>query len=107
MDYDIKKGCYKNVEGDALAQLMKDVFGNSKMVGDKCVSSYGILESIEVTVVSKETLDITTKNRTGDMTDEEIIDTKRKLNDFAFRATGFDAKARMNRAKKKAKDGTL
>jgi len=107
MDYDIKKGWFKNVEGDALAQLMKEVFGNVKVVGDKCVSSYGVLEVIEVTVLGKDKLDITTKNRDGPMTDDEILDSKRKLNTFAEKATGFDAKARMKRAQKKAKEGTL
>ena len=104
MDYDIKKGWFKNVEGDALAQLMKEVFGNVKVVGDKCVSSYGVLEVIEVTVLGKDKLDITTKNRDGPMTDDEILDSKRKLNTFAEKATGFDAKARMKRAQKKAKE---
>ena len=107
MDYDIKKGWYKNVEGDALAHLMEEVFGNVKKDGDKCVSSYGVLEVIEVTVISKDKMDITTKNRPGTMTDDEILDSKRKLNIFAEKATGFDAKARMKRAQKQAKDGTL
>jgi len=107
LDYDIKKGWFKNIEGDALAHMMEEVFGNVKKDGEKCISSYGVLDTIEVTVVSKEKLDIVTKNRAGPMTDDEIIDSKRKLNDFAFKATGFDAKARMKRAQKKAKEGTL
>ena len=107
MDYDIKKGWFKNIEGDALAQLMNDVFGNVKKDGDKLVSSYGVLEVIEVTVLGKDKLDITTKNRAGPMTDDQILDSKRKLNTFAEKATGFDAKARMKRAQKKAKEGTL
>ena len=107
MDYDIKKGWFKNIEGDALAQLMNDVFGNVKMDGDKLISSYGVLEVIEVTVLGKDKLDIVTKNRDGPMTDDQILDSKRKLNVFAEKATGFDAKARMKRAQKKAKEGTL
>ncbi|AMK13349.1 hypothetical protein AUP07_0293 [methanogenic archaeon mixed culture ISO4-G1] len=107
MDYDIKKGWFKNIEGDLLAQLMGEVFGNVKREGDKCISSYGVLDVIEVTVLSKDKLDITTKNREGPMTDEQILDSKRKLNIFAEKATGFDAKARMKRAQKKAKEGTL
>ena len=107
MDFDIKKGCYKNVEGDNLLNLMKEVFGDAKKEGDVCVSSYGIMTRIEVKVVSKERLDIVTANRTGAMTDDEILESKRKLNEFAFKATGFDAKARMKRAQKKAKEGKL
>ncbi len=52
-------------------------------------------------------MDIATESRKGPMTDEEILDSKRKLNEFAEKATGFDAKARMKRAQKKAKEGTL
>ena len=107
MDFDIKKGCYKNVEGEALPSLMKEVFGDVKKEGDAYVSAYGIMTRIEVRVVSKERLDIVTVNRSGPMTDEEIIESKRKLNEFAFKATGFDAKARMKRAQKKAKEGKL
>ena len=107
MDFDIKKGCYKNVEGEALPNLMKEVFGDVKKEGDAYVSAYGIMTRIEVKVISKEQLDIVTVNRDGPMTDEEILDSKRKLNEFAFKATGFDAKARMKRAQKKAKEGKL
>jgi len=107
MDFDIKRGCYSNVEGENLPKLMKEVFGDVKKEGDVYVSAYGIMTRIEVKVVSKERLDIVTVNRTGAMTDEEILESKRKLNEFAFKATGFDAKARMKRAQKKAKEGKL
>jgi len=109
MDYDIKKGWFKNIEGDALAHMMEDIFGNVKKDGDKYVSSYGVMESIEVTVISKDKMDITTRNvpDADKHSDDDILDSKRKLNIFAEKATGFDAKARMKRAQKKAKEGTL
>jgi hypothetical protein len=107
MDYDIKKGWFKKIDGDALGLMMGKTFGNIKKEGDVYVSSYGVLEEIRVTILSKDKLDITTKNRDGPMTDEEILDSKRKLNAFTEQATGFDAKARMKRAQKKAKEGTL
>ena len=109
MDYDIKKGWFKNIEGDALAQLMESIFGNVRKDGGRLISSYGVMEAIEVTVISKDRLDITTKNVSdaAKFSDDEILDSKRKLNEFAEKATGFDAKARMKRAQKKAKEGTL
>jgi hypothetical protein len=109
MDYDIKKGWYKNIEGDGLAHLMEEVFGNVKKKGDGYESSYGVMESIVVTVLGKDKLDITTKNVADaeKRSDDEILDSKRKLNIFAEKATGFDAKARMKRAQKKAKEGSL
>ena len=107
MDYDIKRGWYKKIEGDLLAHMMEDIFGNVKAEGDKLVSSFGVLERIEVTVIDKTKMDITTVNRTGDMEDQEILDTKRALNKFAEAATGFDVKARKKRAQDKAKKGLL
>ena len=107
MDYDIKKGWYKNIEGDLLAQLMQDVFGNVVAEGETLVSTYGVLERIEVKVLAKDKMEIVTVNKPGTATDDEILDSKRKLNAFAEKATGFDAKARMKRAQKKAKEGKL
>ncbi|MBO5547166.1 MAG: DUF5611 family protein, partial [Candidatus Methanomethylophilaceae archaeon] len=57
----------------------------------------------------KDKMDITVTNVADakGRSDDEIMDSKRKLNIFAEKATGFDAKARMKRAQKKAKEGTL
>ncbi len=108
MEYDIKKGWFKNIEGDLLGKMMEEVFGNVGLEGNVLVSSYGVLDRIEVRVLAKDKLDITTTNKTGcELDDEAILDSKRRLNDFAFKATGFDAKARMKRAQKKAKEGKL
>ena len=107
MDYDIKKGWYKNIEGDLLAQLMQEVFGNVVSEGDVLVSTYGVLDRIEVKVISKDKMEIVTVNKPGSATDDDILDSKRRLNVFAEKATGFDAKARMKRAQKKAKEGKL
>ena len=107
MDYDIKKGWYKNIEGDLLAQMMQEVFGNVTAEGDTLVSTYGVLERIEVKVLAKDKMEIVTVNKPGSATDDEILDSKRKLNVFAEKATDFDAKARMKRAQKKAKEGKL
>ena len=107
MDYGIKKGWYKNIEGDLLAQLMQEVFGNVVAEGETLVSTYGVLERIEVKVLAKDKMEIVTVNKPGTATDDEILDSKRKLNAFAEKATGFDAKARMKRAQKKAKEGKL
>jgi len=109
MDYDIKKGWFKNIEGDALAQLMESIFGNVRKDGDKLVSSYGVMETIEVTVLGKDKMDITTTNvpDANKASDDTILDSKKKLNEFAEKATGFNAKARMKRAQKKAKEGDL
>lgn len=107
MDYDIKRGWMKNIEGDLLPKMMEEVFGNVECQDGKYVSSYGVMTRIEVYIESKDKMIIVTEHRDGPMTDDEILDSKRRLNKFAELATGFDAKARMKRAQKKAKEGTL
>ncbi len=108
MDYDIKRGWFKNIDGGLLAQLMEEVFGNVKQDGEYLVSSYGVLDRIEVKILSKDKLEIKTVNKEGAAaSDDDILDSKRKLNAFAEKATGFDAKARMKRAQQKAKKGEL
>ena len=108
MEYDIKRGWFKNIEGDLLEQMMAQVFGNVKKEGDLLVSTYGVLDRIEVKILAKDKLDIATVNKEGAAaSDEAILYSKRRLNEFAEKATGFDAKARMKRAQKKAKEGTL
>lgn len=107
VDYDIKKGWYKNIEGDLLGNMMEEIFGNVSQKGDVLVSSFGVLESITVKVVSKDKLEVVTVNKTGAMSDDDILNSKRKLNLFVEKATGFNAKTRMKRAQAKAKKGEL
>ena len=107
VNYDIKKGWFKNVDNDGIEFLMIDTFGNCKKEGAIYVASYGVLSRIEAEIVSKDTLRVDTTNSTGPMADADILDTKRKLNVFVEKATGFDAKARMKRAQAKAKKGDL
>ena len=107
VEYDIKKGWFKNIEGDLLEKMMKETFGNVSKRGDALVSSYGVLEGITVKVIGKDKMEVVTSNKEGKMSDEDILNSKRKLNVFVEKATGFDAKARMKRAQAKAKDGKL
>ena len=103
-EFDIKKGWGKNIEGDLLEKLMKEVFGNCAKEGDALVSSYGVLKRIEVRIISNTLLAVDTVS--GDAADDaSILESKRKLNAFMEKATGFDAKARMKREQQKAKKG--
>ena len=104
VEYDIKKGWGRNTDGDLLEKMMKEVFGNVRKDNDMLVSSYGVLSRIEVKRLSNTSLHVATEaNKNAD--DAMILDTKRKLNVFVEKATGFDAKARMKRAQEKAKKG--
>ena len=71
MEYDIKRGWFKNIEGDLLEQMMAQVFGNVKKEGDLLVSSYGVLERIEVKILAKDKLDIATVNKQGCAVDDD------------------------------------
>lgn len=106
VEYDIKKGCFKNIEGDALKMMMQNVFGNVDREGDVLISSYGVMRSIRVKVLSKTQMDLTTES-SSTFTDEEVLNSKRKLNEFLEQATSFNAKQRMKRAQAKAKEGSL
>ncbi|MFW6040299.1 MAG: DUF5611 family protein [Thermoplasmatota archaeon] len=100
--YDVKRGHFKNIEGDQLKELLKDIFESVEEEGDKLMTSYGAISKLE----------IWTEGRTGlwvDIEMDEDVDQKvaqetiSKWNDFLREATGFTAKQRRDRAKKKAK----
>ena len=88
---------------------MTEVFGSASMEGDVLVTSYGVMARIEAKVISKALLGVATENvpDARSRSDDEIMDSKRKLNDFLFKCTGFTAKDRQKRANEKAKKGTL
>ncbi|MCQ2085841.1 MAG: DUF5611 family protein [archaeon] len=114
MDYDIKKGWMKNIKGDLLPNIMKEIFGNVKRCNDQFVSSYGVMAKIKVKITQEGAMNIEIENipelctkYSGAALDEAIIDSKKKLNIFVERATGFDVKARKRRIQEKAKKGIL
>ncbi len=100
--YDVKRGHFKHIEGDQLKELMIEIFEEVEEKDEKLVTSYGAIDRLE----------IWTEGRTGlwvdvemdeDADEQEAMETISKWNDFLERATGFNAKKRRERAKKKAK----
>ncbi len=106
VEYDIKKGWYAKVEGDGLKRIMEEEFGEVREEGDSLVSSFGAMSRIESRILSKTQLHVSTEAN-PDVDDNTILESKRALNRFVEAATGFDAKQRMKRAQKKAKEGKL
>lgn len=108
-EFDIKRGFYAKIEGAKLGELMAATFGNVKEENGAFVSSYGAMARIEAKVLSKTQMGLLTVNVEDikSLTDDQILDSKRMLNKFLEASTGFTAKQRMDRAKKKAKEGTL
>lgn len=105
--FDIKNGWFKKIEGEQLPKIMETIFGNVTAEGDKFVSTYGIMERVEVKIISRTVMEIDTINKSGTFSDDDIIDSKRALNKFMEEATGFNAKTRVKREQKKAKEGKL
>ena len=108
-EFDIKRGFYEKIEGAKLGAMMESVFGNVKEEDGRYVSSYGAMARIEAKVLSKTQMGLLTVNIDDirSLSDEQILDSKRMLNKFLEQSTGFTAKQRMDRAKKKAKEGKL
>ncbi len=102
--YDVKRGHFENIEGEKLKSLMKEKFGEIEEDDEKLiVEDEGAIDHLEVW----------TEGRTGLWVDLEMnqdVDgdvaakTISLWNEFLEEATGFDAKKRKKRAKKKAKD---
>jgi len=105
-EYDIKRGHFKNIEGDGLTTIMKDCFGNAERDGDTYTTKYGAISKLTVIVKSKKVMDIDTQMNTA-VDNETAAETIAKYNRFLLEATGFTTKERKKRANKKAKEGKL
>ncbi len=102
--YDVKRGHFENIEGEKLKKLMEEKFGEVKEEEKKLiVDDEGAIDRLEVW----------TEGRTGLWVDLQMNDdVENKIasntislwNDFLEEATGFTAKKRRERAKKKAKE---
>jgi len=106
MDYDVKKGHGKEIEGDGLRKIAEEVFGSAKTEGDMVVTKYGALTHLDAKVKDKTTI---TVNTTTDpkASVEVAADTIKQYNVFLEKTTGFTSKERRTRLQKKAKEGKL
>jgi len=106
MEYDIRKGHYASVDGDKLKEIISSIFGNAQVEGDKFVSSFGAITRLEVKVLSKTAMEISsTTDKTVSI--EVQAETVKRWNKFLEQATGFTSKERSKRLQKKAKEGKL
>ena len=106
MDYDVKKGHVKELEGDGLRKIAEEVFGGAKLEGDMIVAKYGAMTHLEAKI--KDNSNITINTTTDTKAAVEIAaDTIKQYNVFLEKATGFTSKERRTRLQKKAKEGKL
>ena len=99
-EYDIRRGHFKNIEGEKLKDLVETTFGTVKQDGDKLISHYGALQPLTTWVKSKNELCVDTQ-MDNSVSDDEINETIKRFNKFLEAATGFTSKERVKRAKKK------
>jgi hypothetical protein len=105
---DVKKGHFKDIEGDGLKRKLEGAFGvgATSDADGRLVVSYGALRSLKVKVLSSSELMVETESD-KDASPELASDTIRRYNAFLESATGFNSKERSKRLQKKAKGGKL
>jgi len=104
MEFDIKRGHYRNLENDGLKNIMAEVFGEVSTEGDMLVAAFGSIKKLKVKLMDKSTLWVETETDPA-TTDAVALETIRKYNIFMEKATGFTSKQRRERLTKKAKEG--
>jgi len=106
IEQDIKRGNFKNIEGEKLINLLEEIFGAGCVSQEegRCYVNYGALSPLSVWVKDKSTLIVDT-TMDPDVDIEKGLDSRKKYNKFLDVATGFNAKARTKRLKDKVKKG--
>lgn len=100
-DYELRRGHWKNIEGEKLLHLIQDVFADGAPEGKGYVVSYGALARLYAENLDKTTLRVDTQMKT-DVPNDVADDTRRKYFDFLELATGYNSKERQKRMKKSA-----
>ena len=105
---DIKRGHWRNIEGEGLRDLMEEHFDTTPSEDDDgwLRLDYGALRPLAVKMLSKTELVVETTSD-PDVSPEEAAETIRRYNRFLEAATGFNSKQRSKRLQKKSKEGKL
>lgn len=102
-DYELKRGHWKNIDGEKLLHLMQDIFGETSKEGSGfVVKDYGAIVRLYAEQVGKTHVRVdSTLNAKAPNDDAQK--TLRAYNDFLELATGYTAKERSKRAQAEAK----
>lgn len=103
-DYELKRGHWKNIEGEKLVHLMQDVFQQNPTKDGTGwrINGFGALNSLYVEMLGKTHLRVDTQMNPK-ANGEDAQKTMRAWNDFLELATGLTAKERSKRAQKEVK----
>jgi hypothetical protein len=99
-EYEIKRGHFKNIEGEKLKELLESTFGNVDVDNEKLIIKYGALQPLTTWLKDKNILCVDT-NMDNKVDEDKINETIKRYNNFLEAATGFTSKERVKRAKKK------
>ncbi len=100
-EFDIKRGHFKNIEGEKLKELVTGIFGSAEVKDEKIEASWGGLQRLTVWTDGK-VLFVDTEMQEG-VDDSTALKTIQNYNRFMEMATGFNSKQRRNRSQKKVK----
>jgi len=102
-EYPIKRGHFKNIEGDKFTALIKEHFQEFREKEDGAIeTSFGALGSISLALKGKTKLFVETTTKEN-ATDEEMFKTHRVYNEFLHKATGLTTKERAKKIKDSVK----
>jgi hypothetical protein len=102
-DYELRRGHWKNIDGEKLLHLMQDVFSDGHKEGKGyVVENFGAISRLYVEQLEKTHVRVdSTMN--PKVSNEDAQKTLRAYNDFLELATGYDAKQRAKRAQAESK----
>jgi hypothetical protein len=102
MDYSFKRGFKPDME--RIQKALEEEFPvEIKQEKDSLTLGFGALKSINVSINGKK-LNVTTESELG-VSDEVALDTNKRFRNFLEKATGYNAKQRMQMAKKESTKG--
>jgi len=100
--YEVKRGHGKCLLGDGLPDVIAETVGQVERVQEWYISHHAALTRLAVRLVSKSEIEVDT-TLDGGASLEEATAAHEAFNSFLAAATGFTAKQRADRAKRKAK----
>jgi hypothetical protein len=102
-DYELRRGHWKNIDGEKLLHLMQDIFGETKKADAGFqVDNWGGLTKLYVEQLGKTHIRVDTIMNPK-VNNDDAQKTLRAYNDFMELATGYNAKERGKRAQAEAK----
>jgi len=105
-EYPIKRGHFRNIEGENIKRIVRDTFGSVDEKNGRLISGYGAIKHVSIGVKGKTRIDINLEMDTT-VSDDVATDTRKVWNKFLQEVTGYTSKERAKKLKDMAKKGKL